>query len=144
MAVSFFFSFKSCSVSCKFALSIYCSINDLLYPRVLNWVIIFAVWLKNSCRFVLSVKLVYMVCYLWAISSALIGQESNFVGPFIFYILLFVAYYFDLCRLEHPGIQFLFVSTWIRIWRKLAFYWNNSWSLTILVLNLSISWRARQ
>ena len=37
VTVSFFFSFKSCTLSCKLALSICCSINDLLYPRFWNW-----------------------------------------------------------------------------------------------------------
>ena len=46
-----------------------------------------------------------MVCYLSAISGVPIGHQGNFVGPFVSYIL-FVAYYHDLCRLEHLGIQF--------------------------------------
>ena len=49
VSVSFFFSFKSCYLSCKLALLICCSINNLSYPPFWNWLIIFAVWLKNSC-----------------------------------------------------------------------------------------------
>ena len=91
VAVSFFFSFKSWFLSYNVALSICCSINDLLYPSFWNWLIIFVVWLKNFAvknRFVLSVKLGCRVCYLSAIC----------------FLLLFVVYYFDLFRLEHLGI----------------------------------------
>ena len=49
VAVSLFFSSKSCSLSYKLAWSIFCSINDLSYPSFWNWLIIFAVCLKNSC-----------------------------------------------------------------------------------------------
>ena len=49
VAVPFFFSFKSCFLSYNVALSICCSINDLLYPSFWNWLIIFVVWPKNSC-----------------------------------------------------------------------------------------------
>ena len=50
VTVSFFFSFKSYSLSCKLALLICCSVNDLSYPRFWNCLIIFAVRFKNSCR----------------------------------------------------------------------------------------------
>ena len=49
VAVSFFFSFKSYSLSCKLALLICWSINFLSYQRFWNWLIIFAVWFKNFC-----------------------------------------------------------------------------------------------
>ena len=49
VAISFFFSFESCSLSCKLALLIFYWINDLSYPRLWNWLIIFTVCLKNSC-----------------------------------------------------------------------------------------------
>ena len=62
-------------------------------------------------RFILSVTLGCTVCYLSAILGVLIGHEGSFVGPFVSYILLFVTYYYDLFRLEHLGIQLLFVST---------------------------------
>ena len=76
--------------------------------------------------------------------GALIGHQGNFVGLFVSYKLLFVAHYFDLCRLEYLGIQFLFVSTWIRIWSKVASCSNHSWTLKILVENLPMSWRGVQ
>ena len=52
-----------------------------------------------------------MVCYLSAILGVLIEHQGNFIGPFVSYILLFGPYSYDLYRLEHLGIQFLFVST---------------------------------
>ena len=42
VAVSFFFAFKSCSLSCKLALLICYSINGLSYPCFWNWLDIFA------------------------------------------------------------------------------------------------------
>ena len=121
VTVSFFSSLRSCSFPCKSALWICYSINDLLYSRSWYWLINFVAWLKNfavTTRFGLSVRLACRVCYLSAILGALIEHQSNFVGPFISYILLFVAYYFDLCRLKHLSIHFLLVSNWIQIWSK--------------------------
>ena len=97
VAVSFFFSFKTCYLSCKLALLICSSINDLSYSRFWNWLIIFAVWFKVlavKSRFVLSVKLDCMVCYLSAISGVLIEHRGNFVCPLVSYILLFGVYYY--------------------------------------------------
>ena len=42
-------------------------------------------------RFVLSVKLGYMVCYISAISGVLIGHQGNFAIRFVSNILLFVT-----------------------------------------------------
>ena len=64
-------------------------------------------------RFVLFIKLGCMICHFLAISGVLTEHQGNFVGPFalvILSILLFGAYFYDLCRLEHLGIEFLFVS----------------------------------
>ena len=77
VAVPFYFSFKICSLSYKLALLICCSINDLLYPPIWNWLVIFAVWLKNSScdeqiRFDRKAWLYVMLsfsnfrCYDWA------------------------------------------------------------------------------
>ena len=132
IAVTFFSSYKSCYLSCNFVLSISCWIND---TQFWNWF-----WLCDlrippvKKMFVLFVKLGFRVCYLSAILGALIGHQGNFVGLFVSYILLFVAYYFDLCRkiYEHQGTQFLFVDTWIQIWLKDVSCSNYSSSLAIL------------
>ena len=106
VAVPFFFSFKSCSLSCKLVLSICCSIN-VYYTHVFEIDCSFLFDLRILAvknRFVLSVKLGCKVCYLPKILGALIGHQDNFVGPFVSCILLLVAFYFDLCRLKHLGI----------------------------------------
>ena len=56
-----FFCFKSCSLFCKLALSICYSINDLLYPHLWNWLIIFAIWLMNSC----CEEQICFICKAW-------------------------------------------------------------------------------
>ena len=50
-----------------------------------------------------------MLCYLSAISFVLIGHQTNFVDPFVPYISLFVACYYDLCRIGHLGLNSIFV-----------------------------------
>ena len=56
-----------------------------------------------------------MVYYLSVFSGIRIVRQGNFAGPFVSFIILFVECYYDFCRVEHLGIQFLLVSTYIRI-----------------------------
>ena len=92
-AVSSFFSFKSCSPYCKLVLSICSSIDKTTLKSLITMCLklinhfrcylkIFAV--KN--RFVLSIKLGCMLCYLPAIWGVLIRHQGNSVDPFVSYI----------------------------------------------------------
>ena len=82
VAVSFFFSIKSCSLSSNLALSKCCSTNDLLHPRCWNWLIIFVVWLKNSCYNCLSLSL-----SLTSLSNISLSLSNLSLANVIYYTL---------------------------------------------------------
>ena len=85
VAVSFFFSIKSCSLSSNLALSKCCSTNDLLHPRCWNWLIIFVVWLKNSCYNCLSLSLSLWHLSLTSLSLSLISLlQMLFTIPYLY------------------------------------------------------------
>ena len=77
-----------------------CSINELFYTHVSE-----TDWSFSLCNlrilavkniFVLSVKLGCSVCYLSAISGALMGHQGNLIFPLVSYILLFVVSFLSL------------------------------------------------
>ena len=101
VAVSSLLSFKSCSLSCKLGLLICCSVNYLSYPYFWNWLIIFAVWLKNSCC-------EEEICFIRQVSSF---YRFNFQQFRVFWwstkVILSVCLLPKYCCLEHIVMIFV-------------------------------------